>query len=298
MQRKATGTRFFALTPTRFFVLALLFIHPAVADLISAQTAYAKGDFTTAFNDYRQLAEIGQPTAQFDLAVMYARGEAVRQSDINAYAWASLAAQNGLEKAGAMADRLRPLLAPGSEKIAADIAAQFGNAVLDARLNPRIIESDGANQDNRHRCFPTHTYMPPYPQGAQIRGVEGQVYVEFSLMPDGRSRMPRIIYAVPSGMFESAVRESLLKSEFAGAPESQQPIPCTMFFRFIYNQGTGDYSLLDRFVRETRKRAEGGDPGSQALYGMLLVGLPQLHQPRSAALPWFLKSAQAGVPMA
>jgi hypothetical protein len=58
MQRKATGTRFFALTPTRFFVLALLFVHPAVADLISAQTAYAKGDFTTAFNDYRQLAEM------------------------------------------------------------------------------------------------------------------------------------------------------------------------------------------------------------------------------------------------
>jgi tetratricopeptide (TPR) repeat protein len=34
------------------------------------------------------------------------------------------------------------------------------------------------------------------------------------------------------------------------------------------------------------------------LYGMLLVGLPQLNKPRSQALPWFLKSAQAGVPVA
>src|SRR2546430_16511550 len=31
---------------------------------------------------------------------------------------------------------------------------------------------------------------------------------------------------------------------------------------------------------------------------MLLVGLPQLNKPRSQALPWFLKSAQAGMPVA
>jgi hypothetical protein len=40
--------------------------------------------------------------------------------EIHAYAWASLAAENGLEKAKALADRLRPDLAPGSEKIADD----------------------------------------------------------------------------------------------------------------------------------------------------------------------------------
>src|SRR2546430_13146041 len=31
---------------------------------------------------------------------------------------------------------------------------------------------------------------------------------------------------------------------------------------------------------------------------MVLVGLPQLNKPRSQALPWFLKSAQAGMPVA
>jgi TPR repeat protein len=97
------------------WLLVLLFwVRTACADLMSAQAAYQKGDFPKAFQDFRELAEIGQPMAQLNLAILYARGEGARQSDIYAYAWAALAAQNGLEKAQPMADRLRPLLAPGS----------------------------------------------------------------------------------------------------------------------------------------------------------------------------------------
>jgi TonB family protein len=276
-------------------VLTVLFVRPALADLVSASTAYSKGDYAKAFSDFRELAEIGQPTAQFDLAAMYARGEGTRQSDIYAYAWASLAAQNGLEKAKVLAERLRPGLAPGSEKIAADIAAQFGNAVLDARLNPKIIESEAAGQRNR-RCSPRKAYMDVYPAEATHKGMEGQVYVEFTLMPDGRSRMPRIIYAVPQGVFDAAARESLLRSEFEPAPASEEPIPCTLFFQFVVNgMSARDYPRLEVFVKQTLKSAEAGDPGAQMLYGMLLVGLPQLKKPRSEALPWFLKSAQAGI---
>src|SRR4051812_15389727 len=78
-------------------VLAVFICAPAVADLRSAQEAYTKQDFTKAFHDFQELAELGQPVAQFDLAIMYARGEGARQSDIYAYAWASLAADNGSE---------------------------------------------------------------------------------------------------------------------------------------------------------------------------------------------------------
>jgi TonB family protein len=277
-----------------FLAFAGLSATPAVADLVSAAAAYQKGDYPKAFKDFRELAELGQPTAQFNLAVMYAKGHGVRQSEIYAYAWASLAAENGLEKAKTLAEALRPGLAPGSEKIAADIAAQFGNAVLDARLNPKIIES--AEQEDRARCHPVHAYMPPYPTEAQDRGIQGQVYVEFSVMPDGRSRNPRIIYAVPQSTFEPAVRNALLHSEFA-ASAGRLPIQCTMFYRFVMS-GHLEYSMLDAFVEETLSHAKAGDPRAQMLYGMLLVGLPQLNKPRGQALPWFLKSAQAGEPAA
>jgi uncharacterized protein len=278
-----------------FLAFAGFLTTPAVADLVSGSIAYQKGDYAKAFHDFSELAELGQPTAQFNMAVMYAKGQGVRQSDIYAYAWASLAAENGIEKAKTLADALRPNLAPGSEKIAADIQAQFGNAVLDARLNPKIIES--AEQEDRTRCRPVHADVPPYPEDARRRGIQGQVYVEFSVMPDGRSRNPRIIYAVPEGSFEPMVRDALLHSEFVSAPAGRPPIQCTLFYRFVLGGAVG-YSRLDAYVDETLAHAKAGDPNAQMLYGMLLVGLPQLNKPRSQALPWFLKSAQAGMSLA
>ena len=53
------------------------------ASMFTAQLAYSKGDYDKAFKDYRDLAELGQPTAQFNLAVMYNNGKApVRASSM------------------------------------------------------------------------------------------------------------------------------------------------------------------------------------------------------------------------
>ncbi|HEY2403942.1 MAG TPA: energy transducer TonB, partial [Steroidobacteraceae bacterium] len=279
-------------------VLALLVCTRAFADLPSAETAYTQGDFTKAFHDFRELAQIGSPIAQLNLAILYARGEGTRQSDIYAYAWASLAADNGSEKAKALADRLRPELAPGSEKIATDIRNEFGSAELDARLNPKIVEN--AEQEDRSRCNHNHkVYFPQYPPEADSHGVQGAVYAEFSVMPDGRVRNPRIIYALPTGYFEAAVRQSLLRSEYTVAAPGSGPIQCTQFYNFVSRRNTASqYPQLQSLVKETLSKAERGDPSAQMVYGMLLVGLPQLNAPRSKAIPWFLKAAQGGIPSA
>lgn len=287
--------------PGLFLLLAVLFAGPAAADLISASSAYKKGDYETAFKAFRELAELGQPLAQFNLAVMYARGEGVRESEIYAYAWATLAAENGMEKAKTFADSLRPrlALAPGSEQVAADIEAQYGHTVLDQRLMPKISASESSDIADRARCHPLHTYVPPYPADAQQRSIQGNVYVEFSVMPDGRSRNPRIIYAMPEGMFEAAVRDSLLRSEYTPGGSGSKPAQCTMFYNFeIPGVRKEDYPMLQKFVNDTLAHAQSGDPNAQMVYGMLLAGLPQLNKPRSQALPWFLKSAQAGTPIA
>jgi uncharacterized protein len=68
---------------------------PAWADLGSAGAAYKKGEFASAFQQFKELAELGQPQAQFDLAIMYARGEGTTISNTYAHAWASLASANG-----------------------------------------------------------------------------------------------------------------------------------------------------------------------------------------------------------
>jgi len=129
-------------------LVAVLLCAPARADLFTAQLAYQKTDYERAFRDYRELAELGQPVAQYNLAIMYAKGQGVRQSELNAYAWATLAAEGGESRGKSLADELRPLLAPGSEKIAEDIRAPFSRAALDARLMPKIED----DQDTEGRC--------------------------------------------------------------------------------------------------------------------------------------------------
>ena len=63
----------------------------AGADLYQASAAAEKGDFARAFPLYRELAELGLPEAQENLAVMYVNGEGVPRDNVLGYAWAKLA---------------------------------------------------------------------------------------------------------------------------------------------------------------------------------------------------------------
>src|SRR6202008_948586 len=103
-------------------------------------------------------------------------------------------------------------------------------------------------------------------------GIEGSAYVEFTVMPDGRARNPRIVYSVPVDVFDSAARKVALYTEFSPASTKGVPEPCTMamMVRYVIN-GTGPdgYPKLMQMVEETKTRADAGDARSQMLYGLL-----------------------------
>jgi len=117
---------------------ALMDAQPAHADLSAAVKIYKKGDYTHAFQDFLALARLGQPLAQLKVAYMYYAGQGVRQSDIHAYAWAALAAENGEAKGRKLAKELLPALAPGSRKIAGWITAAYTPEALDQTLLPTL----------------------------------------------------------------------------------------------------------------------------------------------------------------
>ena len=270
--------------------LLILLCQPALADLYTAQVAYEKGDFDRAFKDYRELAELGQPLAQRNLAIMYANGQGTRHSDLNAYAWATLAAENGYAPAQALADKLRPLLAPGSESIADDIRAPYSRAALDAQLMPQAPLDEGVDR----RCLAVKQFMPAYPLAARRGGLEGELYAEWTVAADGSGRNPRIIYAVPAQEFDGAVRTAVLRTRYPVAAPGAAAGHCKQLFRFTMIGATAaDYPRLQVYVKETLAKADGGDAQAQLLYGMLL-GLPQVGRKPQDGLPWFLKAAQSG----
>jgi TPR repeat protein len=58
-------------------------------------TAYDSGDFATALREWMPLAEQGDASAQFNLGLMYAKGQGVLQDYVRAHMWWSIAASSG-----------------------------------------------------------------------------------------------------------------------------------------------------------------------------------------------------------
>ena len=60
--------------------------------------AAKRGDFKTAYNLWLPLAEQGNAKAQYDLGVMYYKGEGVPQDYVLAHMWFNLSSSNGYKK--------------------------------------------------------------------------------------------------------------------------------------------------------------------------------------------------------
>jgi uncharacterized protein len=271
----------------------------AQADLYAASEAYHKQDYGAAFKEFRDLAELGQPQAQYNLAVMYANGQGTEVSRTNAHAWASLAQANGDANAAALIAKLAPQLTPTSLSFSQELQSKFNAASLNARLMPQFLHGrEYLDRDPPQRLKP---YVPDYPADAQMRGVQGEVFVEFVVAADGHARLPRILRALPAGYFDAAVRDSVLRSSFLPARVNGVPIATTVSTFYVFRvsgAGLSDYGDLESRVKETLKKAESGDTAAQLLYAMMIAGLPQLKQSYDKAIPWFLKAAQAGSPYA
>src|SRR3989304_3508082 len=66
---------------------------PTIAEQMKdADAAYLRGDYATAFDLLKPLAEQGNPLAQHNLGAMYERGEGVPQDYVMAHMWYNLAA--------------------------------------------------------------------------------------------------------------------------------------------------------------------------------------------------------------
>ena len=74
--------------------------------------AYDRNDYATALKEWKTLAEQGNATAQYSLAVMYAKGQGVPQDYIYAHMWFDIAASSGnkdaLKNRDIVAKRMTP----------------------------------------------------------------------------------------------------------------------------------------------------------------------------------------------
>ncbi len=65
------------------------------ADVNLGSTAFNNGNYTRAYQEFKQSADAGNSVAQFMMGRLYAEGRGVVQDKVAAYMWFDLSASNG-----------------------------------------------------------------------------------------------------------------------------------------------------------------------------------------------------------
>src|SRR5262252_903615 len=113
---------------------ALAVTDTAAADFQAALAEYHAGQFEAAHAAFLSLAELGNCSAQFNLAAMALHGEGVAKDRGSGAGWLQAAAGNGCGEL--VANHLAALagkLSPEETRAAADIVARYGPEALQAR---------------------------------------------------------------------------------------------------------------------------------------------------------------------
>ena len=123
------------------------------ADFDEGSDAYEKGDYATALREWQPLAEQGDSNAQYNLGVMYAKGEGVLQDYKAAAQWYRRAAEQGNAVAqfnlGVMYDQGKGV--PQDDKAAVQWyrrAAEQGDSYAQYNLGLMYAQGQGVPQDD------------------------------------------------------------------------------------------------------------------------------------------------------
>lgn len=108
-------------------VSLVLVIAPSVIaqDFNKGVTAAQSGDFATALREWKPLAEQGSAAAQYNLGLMYTKGQGVLQDNVIAHMWWNLAAaQSGNELAITKRDVVGKQMTPADISLAQRLASE------------------------------------------------------------------------------------------------------------------------------------------------------------------------------
>ena len=93
-------------------LLSLLLVPTsASADFATGLAAYERGDYKTAFEEFKRLAQQGYAGAQTNLGLMYAKGQGVPEDYVQAHMWINIVASRSTAEKHKEYSKVRDLLA-------------------------------------------------------------------------------------------------------------------------------------------------------------------------------------------
>ncbi|MDP3785827.1 MAG: TonB family protein, partial [Undibacterium sp.] len=274
----------------------------AHADFELGLKYYGLSNFEKAFREFNQAAKFGDASAQFNLGVMYFRGEFVAKDAILAYAWLTLAAQEAEYKERGLHLQIYKDFSSDQKK-SADLAyqevfAEFSAAAIEKSLIPVYAESSAT----ANRLHSVKNVTPTYPRSMLRRGAVGWVDIFFTVNKDGTTR-DHVVYRSTEAEFSKAVLDAVRKWQYepmklAGKTVDVHGIKVRFYFRL--NDTHFDEEKVKQALAEQRKKADSGDASEQFSYAYYLDVLPTFTKYKlradldENANEWYQLAAQNG----
>jgi uncharacterized protein len=270
----------------------------SMADFNAAIDNYYAKNYEQAYKEFSSLAEIGEKRAQFNLSVMYFKGEYVEKDINKAYAWSQLAGESQT-----LSDKEHNIIKIIAKKVTNQAAADFelqemsklyAESVLTKKLYPHIVK---LKQTGSAQARPIRTVAPKMPKKAVAKGISGYVMVKFDIDPLGKVRNYYILESAPKKTFDRVTILALKKWQFEPAKDAEGN-PVSQFdkmYKVLFGWSEKKKWSEHKPFLDLYKQASAGDTHSQYVLGQLANFDPELNQEVEInPVDWYLKAAVSG----
>jgi TPR repeat protein len=256
----------------------------------AALSEYRAGNFEAAHAAFLSLAELGDCSAQFNLAAMALHGQGGPQDRGSGAGWLEAAGGNGCgQLVGDSLKELTPKLSPEEANRARDIVARYGPQALRAQ---GVVEPDFICSDRQPpRVVAATTAETP----ARARGHQPAfVITALTIGTDGHARDPEVLLAKPDDTFVAASVEGWLNSQFMPGQHGSSAVPARLEATSLFM----DHGSLteSEFFRSARSAADAGDPAAEYLVGLAATHNGSLGISEARAKQLMLEAARDGFP--
>lgn len=274
----------------------------AKADFELGMKYYEQANFEKAFREFQQAAKFGDLSAQFNLGVMYFRGEFVPQDSVQAYAWLALAAQDAEYKERGFHLTIYMSLTDAQKKSAdrlyQDLYAQFNPAAIEKSMVP--VYTGASSLSSRLRSI--KNVNPTYPLSMLRAGKVGWVDIFFTVSKDGSTR-DHLVYYSSNTAFTDAVIDAVRQWQYepvsiAGKATDIHGVKTR--FHFIIADTEFNERKIAKTLAEQKEKAMSGNPDAQFFYAYYLDVLPSFtkYKPKAEsdenANKWYQLAAHNG----
>ncbi len=233
---------------------------------------YANQKYELAYQQFMELAALGNKRAQYNIGVMYLKGQGLARSYEDAYAWIKLSASAGDEESQATVVKLKEVLSDevvlGGEEKYQSLQKTYSDAAIEGELAPSFENSDVVSNNRNYlslRKLPLN-----YPDRALREGRMGGVTLEYTIAEDGRVKYPELLVSTGSDFTEASL-DVIKKFLYAPAYLGDTPVATyavKMRFTFALEGRKVNERKIKKLLNSYKEKAQLGAGYDQYEYGL------------------------------